>query len=89
MDADDAKAESGKQKFILAFSFPDFSFPFALAGSALLVSYLLLRAIAIDPLDEAAGLSPTSEVATADYAEGADKQELGDQTGRMSPKRAP
>lgn len=31
-------------------------------------------------------LSPASEVETADYA---DKQELGDDTGRMSPKQGP
>jgi len=31
---------------------------------------------------------PTSEVETADNADDADKQELGGETGRMSPKHA-
>jgi len=32
---------------------------------------------------------PTSEVETADDADDADKQELGGETSRMSPKNAP
>jgi hypothetical protein len=34
-------------------------------------------------------LDSTSEVETADDADDAHKQELGDETGRMSPKHAP
>jgi len=33
--------------------------------------------------------NPTSEVETADDADDADKQELGGETSRMSPKNAP
>jgi len=39
--------------------------------------------------DQKVFFNPTSEVESADYADYADKQKLGGETGRMSPKPAP